>query len=641
MGKRSVTLAELKVNLSANSVAYNRAMSKANKKAHDWAGETKKAVGVAAKAFGALAVATGASLAVIYKQAAAANDALAKQADRMGMNTEAIAGYRHAAELTGVSQQKLDTSLERMVKRMGEAEKGFGAARVMLSQYGLANDAMFKQNPEQQFEALADAIAGMSSAQEQAAFAAAVFGREGVALVNTAKLGGQGIRELKQEARDLGLTISRVDAAKIEAANDAMTRAGAAYKGFSNTIAVEFAPVVNALADQFTEAVKGSNGFRDAVISGVESMALAVGYLGNVVRLLELPFKAAQVVVSIFVSTGLRNLSEMQNAVSSVYNFFAPESAQWDPKDNTLSRIASSVTMTTQTMKAELKDLATSDWPSTKINTFFNQLRQDSQAAAEVVADNAKIFRNDDNAFTPIKASSAQVGLKAVEMELLSSYDRQQLQTIEHYAANQEKLYAALEENILTEESFKQKSLYLSQHYAAKQNQIEAARHQQNIQGSKRFFADLATLSEHGNNTLAQIGKWAARINITISTIESAQSAYKWASSWGGPYAGAIAAGAATTAGMMRLRQLEQAGSGSISAGGLAGGSTHDQSLPQAQSNTALSPTSDSSERSTVIIQQSIEIKALDGADIQSVVENNRDIFLQPVREEIEERGGL
>ncbi len=92
---------------------------------------------------------------------------------------------------------------------------------------------------------------------------------------------------------------------------------------------------------------------------------------------------------------------------------------------------------------------------------------------------------------------------------------------------------------------------------------------------------------------------------------------------------------------MMRLRQLEQAGSGSISSGGLAGGSTYDQSLPQAQSNSALSPTSDSSERSTVVIQQSIEIKALDGADVQSVVENNRDIFLQPVREEIEEKGRI
>jgi len=132
MAKKTLSVAELVVNLTAKSAAFNSELKRAKGKTRDWAKETREHVNTAGKTFAALGGAAAASLTVIYKQASANIDALAKQSDRLGIATEDLAGLRHAAELTGVSQQKLDSSIERMVKRMGEAEMGLGASAAML-----------------------------------------------------------------------------------------------------------------------------------------------------------------------------------------------------------------------------------------------------------------------------------------------------------------------------------------------------------------------------------------------------------------------------------------------------------------------------------------------------------------------------
>lgn len=593
MAKKTLSVAELVVNLTAKSAAFNSELKRAKGKTRDWAKETREHVNTAGKTFAALGGAAAASLTVIYKQASANIDALAKQSDRLGIATEDLAGLRHAAELTGVSQQKLDSSIERMVKRMGEAEMGLGASAAMLKKYDLATEEFFNKKPADQFNILADKIAGMNSQQEQAAFAAAVFGREGVSLINTAKLGSEGINQLKEEAKELGLTLSRIDAAKVEAANDAMTRASAAFTGFSQSLTVEMAPLVTTFADMFTDATKGADGFRDQVVDGLEMITMGVGYLGNGIHGLQIIFKATQYVVSAFVSETIINMDRLQNTVADTINLFAPDSMKIDVSNNTLAILAQEAGARTEELKQELHNLAMEELPTDKIEKFFNDVRQRSQEAAEKVAEDA-----------------AKMGFGA-------SPDGEN-----PAVAAQSEGHAQLEAN---EKEHQERMAFL------KSSEFRA-----HVDGTKTFFADLATLSQHGNKRLSAIGKMSARINIGISTTEAAMHAYKWASQWGGPPAGVIAGGAAVAAGLMRLQQLESGGVGG--GGGLSGATTFDQSLP----NNSITPPADSGSRGgEVVIQQSIEIKALDGASVQEVINNNREMFVQPVLDHVEERGGL
>ena len=470
MAKKSITLADIKVNMSANSVAYNRELQKANRQTRDWAAETRQHVNTVGKYITGLGVAAGASVAVIYKSAAAANDELAKQSDRLGISTQALAGYRHAAELTGVSQEKFDSSIERMVKRMGEAENGFGAAKSALDQYGLANQAFFNQTPEQQFETLADTIQGMGSASEKAAFAAAVFGREGVALVNTANLGGEGIRTLKEEAEALGLVVNRVDAAKIEAANDAMTRAKSGFKGFSNSIAVEMAPLVEAVANMFTDATKNSNGWRDQVINGTESVVMSVGYVANSITGIEIAFKAAQVAVAMFATGALQTFQQIESGWIEIYNLITPDSMSIDPSNTIISIVAKEAKLRTDELKGELQDLAMAELPSDKIQNFFDEIRKNSQAAAEDVANAASAINAPASKDVGVTYDATVVaGVYEVDKSMLEGMELEQLQLTEHYAKQQGILFDAKEAEYLSDQEFKDRSTRLQQNYESKQ----------------------------------------------------------------------------------------------------------------------------------------------------------------------------
>ncbi len=72
--------------------------------------------------------------------------------------------------------------------------------------------------------------------------------------------GGDAIRNASKEVKDFGLSLSAIDAAKVEAANDAMDRVGLATEAVQNRIAVELSPIITAMANKFNDATKEAAG---------------------------------------------------------------------------------------------------------------------------------------------------------------------------------------------------------------------------------------------------------------------------------------------------------------------------------------------------------------------------------------------
>ena len=98
------------------------------------------------------------------------------------------------------------------------------------------------------------------------------------------------------------------------------------------------------------------------------------------------------------------------------------------------------------------------------------------------------------------------------------------------------------------------------------------------------------------------------------------------------------ATGYGNIAAMSALALLEGGAMASGSSG--LSSSAVDSADPVSQDYTALT-TEDSSNRREVIIQNSVEIHAMDGVSVQAVVDNNPEIFVKPVLDYIEETGGL
>jgi hypothetical protein len=203
------------------------------------------AMGFAAKRFGPLLAALGAG-AIIGKllRTAAALDDIGKTADKIGLTTDALQELRAIAESAGVSQASLDSSMERFNKRLGEATMGGGAAAKMLKSLNLEAGDLVTMGLDDALSLVADKIAAIPETAQRAAAAAALFGREGVGMVNMLREGSAGMETMRQEARELGIVI---DEDLIRGAEDAQTQLdlmGRVISSQLNTALIGMAPLL-------------------------------------------------------------------------------------------------------------------------------------------------------------------------------------------------------------------------------------------------------------------------------------------------------------------------------------------------------------------------------------------------------------
>ena len=227
-----------------------------------------KAIGgmatLAKKAFKAVAIvvtAVATAMTALTISSLRSGDQLAKTADKIGMTTEALAGLRHAAELTGVSAGTMDMAMQRLTRRVSEAANGTGEAVGALHELGI-NASELEQLPlDEQMNVIADSMAKVKSQSDKVRLAMKLFDSEGVALVNTLAGGSEGLAKMAAEANVLGLALSRADTAQIEAANDSITRAKAVFTGLGNQLAVAFAPIIETVANLFRQSAVDSAEF--------------------------------------------------------------------------------------------------------------------------------------------------------------------------------------------------------------------------------------------------------------------------------------------------------------------------------------------------------------------------------------------
>jgi len=229
----------------------------------------------AAKIGLAFATAGAAAAAALTKMQMSNIDSLAKTADKIGVTTEALGGLRHAAELTGVGSDTLDMAMQRLTRRVSEAANGTGEAKNALIELGINASNLEKLPLDVQMEVIADAMGDVKSQSDKVRLAMKLFDSEGVSLVSTLAGGSTGLQEMAKEAETLGVTINRVDAAKIEMANDAVTKSKGVFTGLGNQLATAFAPIIQGVSTDFHQAALDTAGFgnigqdvADALVSG-------------------------------------------------------------------------------------------------------------------------------------------------------------------------------------------------------------------------------------------------------------------------------------------------------------------------------------------------------------------------------------
>lgn len=390
----------------ANSGQYQSEMKKAKKSTEDTS-RAQKALKVAAglsrksmdafvdrlkigheslNRYGKAAVAAGAALtAGIVAKGLASGDQLAKQADKLGLTTEALARYRFQAQQTGVDQAKADVAMQRFTRRLADAAAGAGPAVKAFDALGLEATELVNLSPDVAFAKVADQMNKVESQSQKVSLAFKLFDSEGVGLVNTLALGSEGLSELALQADAAGLSLSRVDAAQIENANDAIARVKSAFTGFSQQLAVRFAPLLTRVADYMFGVGQEAGGMADIAGKAFDFMVKAAGVFADGIGVLRVGWTTMKIAFQGAATFIVKGLQTLTNAATDMYN-----ALPWvDDVEYTrmFSGFLASMESEIDSSQAKLRELLSTELPSVSIKRWTATMERQSERAASAAVD--------------------------------------------------------------------------------------------------------------------------------------------------------------------------------------------------------------------------------------------------------------
>ena len=374
------TIATLAVNMIAKTSAFEAKMRRSRKSLYNMQRAALRAQQRLRSMFAVIAAAVAGGVLVAYiKRTMDSVDATGKLADRIGIATEELTALRLAAELSGTATGMMDKSLEIFVRRLGEVKLGTGEAKKALDKLGLTAEDLAKQSPGQAFEIIAKKIQLLPTAADKATAAYFLFGRSGTQLLNLMEdLANRGMGGLIREAEKLGLTFSRLDAAKVEEANDSLLRVKKMLEGALQVAVIELTPLIQAVADGIVEWGTSGEGVRPKVLGVTE--ALAKGVRGLTDQIVDSGMTTELVLAGI-----IQNAADLFNVLAAA-NLGKPIFG-WDvdKQAHDMKRIADRLQ---ESASGKMIGLSMGGGMG-RIEKFFADLEKQSADIASTLADNA------------------------------------------------------------------------------------------------------------------------------------------------------------------------------------------------------------------------------------------------------------
>jgi len=179
-------------------------------------------------------------------------DQVAKMAKRTGLSVETLSELRFVASQTGTEFESLEMAFRKMQRSIFDAGRGLSTQTDALDELGLKFEDLDGLSPEQQFKLLADRIGKVEDPTKRAAIAMSLFGRTGTNLLPMFAAGAKGIEQLQEEARRLGLTMSKEDAEAAEQFTDALDSLWKVIKMGVFNVGAALAPTLQMIAEKIT-----------------------------------------------------------------------------------------------------------------------------------------------------------------------------------------------------------------------------------------------------------------------------------------------------------------------------------------------------------------------------------------------------
>lgn len=548
--------------------------------------------------YGAAAAAAGAAAATaLTVQGLKAVDAQAKLARSLDTTIDSLRAMQLAASDAGLDG--LEGSLARLNRRLGAAERGSGAAAHAVEALKLDLGALSDMDVDERMATIADAIKDSGVSMQVAARHAQDLGFEQREAAAFFMQGGDAIRGYREEVEALGLSMTEIDAAKVEAANDAFSRIGTQLEVVSQRLAIEVAPILTAVSQMFMDAAKDAGGFGEATSSAFNSTVKGAGFVMDAVEGIRRVFLIVGKVVAGF---GLGVQDVMLTAADAILN--KPVAAANELVDQLnrlpgvdvdpigLSGLGERIQSELETvrnaqaiMMDDIHETLMAPLPSDQFQQFVDDAREASEQAA-------REFQGLGEGLDLPGIPGAQGGEQSDEekekqeklqdrladrLDKIRQANMTELELLrEKFAEENEIINEALEQKMITEqewaEMMKEQKARQEQELTEIENQASEARqriaeaeakNKQQIMGDA--LSAMTTLMNSESRKMFEIGKVAAIAQSMISTYQGMSKALEL----GWPL-GPIAAAAIGAAGFANVAAIKSQSFGGGGGGGAA-----------------------------------------------------------------------
>jgi hypothetical protein len=336
-----------------------------------------------------LAAVGGGGMAYLMKQSAAAIDSTAKLADAVALTTEELVGYQLAAKISGVAQTQFDTAIVRFQKVLGNAKRGSAEATRALELMGLTFADLENLTTDEQLKLVSDQFKGMGNQVDKSSALLTMFGESGLAMGKMLENGSEGISRFQAEADKLGTSFSRIDAAQVELANDAMTRLQGLVSGVATQITINVAPAVEAMVSSIVDAGTEGASMGDRVSGGMRSVVSGVGTVNEMIDTAIIGYQHVKIAALSFYQAQYSLIGNLVGILAELPEWLgggvaADVSAASKMFADELGREIAGI-------EAAINDRLVNGMSKSELLDAFDRLQADSRAKAEEVVANAKL----------------------------------------------------------------------------------------------------------------------------------------------------------------------------------------------------------------------------------------------------------
>lgn len=381
-------IASLSVSIFAKTSAFTKGMRRVNRTLRELRGmafNTSTAL---------VALATGGGFAILLKNQAEAIDQTTKLSQRLNVSTRSLIAFNEIAGDTGASSEQVAKSLEILAKNAGLAAGGGGAKQLKVFEaLGIGIEQLRTASPDQLMQQVASGLNRISDVNTRVAATQVLFGKSGTRILNFLRALPSDFAAADQQMRAFGVSLSELEAAKIEQARIALDDVRDLMQGIATQTLIFISGPLQLLAQKFTESAVAGETIGDRVQGALRGIVEWIAKAADILSLFKAGWAALKGTIAVVATAIGLVISGLAHGAQAIVNFLNPgeDVDLTSGIDNFLETMMDQISETGQDFREAITDFS-DNRNLTSVSKFFDDANALSKASAEkAIADRKAI----------------------------------------------------------------------------------------------------------------------------------------------------------------------------------------------------------------------------------------------------------